>query len=65
MNKDRPRPTLVYSRPKAWIADATIDDTRAFVERWRRAWLAPAVPVPVLFTTPEGTVRRLKTDERA
>ena len=31
-------PTLIYERPTAWIADATIDDTRAFAERVHRTW---------------------------
>ncbi len=38
MNAGRPRPKLAYSRPRAWAPDATLDDTRAFAERCRRAW---------------------------
>lgn len=65
MTDTAPRLKLVYSRPKAWIADATIDDTRAFVERYRRAWLSPATPVPVWHTAPERIVRTAENDDRA
>jgi hypothetical protein len=40
MNPNRSRPELAYSRPTAWVPDATLDDTRAFAERCRRAWPA-------------------------
>ncbi len=70
MTDRAPHLKLVYARPKAWIADATIEDTRAFVARCRRAWLAPAVPVPVWFTTPDRMApdrmaRAAESDERA
>lgn len=53
MSDEAPRLKLVYSRPTAWIADATLADTRAYVERFRKAWLSPAVPVPVYLSVPE------------
>lgn len=35
---ERPHLKLVHERPTAWIADATLEDTRAYVEsRYRRA----------------------------
>lgn len=38
MSAERTNLHVAYSRPTAWIADATIDDTRAFVERVHRHW---------------------------
>lgn len=56
MTNERPSPRLIYTRPQAWIADATLDDTRAFVERqYRGAWdVAAVVCAPAAEPRPES-----------
>jgi hypothetical protein len=58
MSAERPQLTPAYSRPSAWIADATLDDTRAFVERCRRTW--PATPA----TMPREAVSYFRLEKR-
>ena len=46
-DKKAPHLRLVHSRPISWIADATLADTRAYVETMNQAWAAlAALSVP-------------------